>query len=127
MDMGATYPASNHRRRDARLRIRRGIPSQILTLDGQGSASLLDLSQSGAHLRVKAPLRNGQDVMLWWLGFEAFGRVVWASENEAGVEFHDLLPTPILLQTRHQVDAGVAPSTEKQAHEQAREWYLGHR
>ncbi|MEO5706475.1 MAG: PilZ domain-containing protein [Alteraurantiacibacter sp.] len=125
--MAAPIPATIHRRRDSRLRIRLSIPAQVLTLDGQRSASLLDLSQSGAHLGVKSPMRRGQDVMLWWLGFEAFGRVVWASDNEVGVEFHEPLPMPLLLQTRQQIDAGVAPSTDMQAHEQARDWYMGHR
>lgn len=115
------------RRRDSRLRIRQGVPAQILTLDGQGSASLLDLSQSGAHIGVKTPLRRGQDVVLWWLGFEAFGRIVWASGTEAGMEFHDLLPAPVLLRTREQVDAGKARSTAEVAYVSARSWYQGWR
>lgn len=129
MDMGAPITGQTSqtgRRRASRLRIRRGVPTQLLTLDGQATASLLDLSQSGAHIRAKA-LRRGQDVMLWWLGFEAFGRVVWAGPDEAGVEFHDPLPNPVLMQTRQQVDAGLAPSTEQLAYAKAREWYLGHR
>lgn len=126
MDMGAPINAQTGRRRANRLRIRRGVPAQLLTLDGQVAASLLDLSQSGAHIRAKA-LRRGQDVMLWWLGLETFGKIVWVDGNEAGMEFYDPLPSPILLQTRHQVDAGLAPSTDQQAHAKAREWYLGQR
>jgi hypothetical protein len=127
MDMGAPINAQTGRRRDSRLRIRRGVPAQLLTLDGQATASLLDLSASGAHLRAHKPLRRGQDVMLWWLGFETFGKIVWVNGNEAGLEFYDPLHTSILLQTRQQVDAGLAPSTEQLAYAKAREWYLGHR
>jgi hypothetical protein len=128
MDMAPPFPRSQqHRRRDSRLRIRQGVPAQLMTLDGQDSASLLDLSQSGAHIRLKTPLRRGQDVILWWLGFEAFGRVVWTSGSEAGLEFHDLVPTPVLLQTREQVDAGLARTTAEVAYETARAWYQGWR
>lgn len=132
MDMGAPISGYTGRRRDSRLRICMGVPAQVLTLDGQTTASLLDLSASGAHIRVKSALRRGQDVMLWWLGFEAFGKVIWADDsangaNEAGVEFDEILPTPVLLHTRQQVDAGLTPSSDQQANDRAREWYLGHR
>lgn len=127
MHLAPRIPHQTGRRRDSRLRIRQGVPAQIMTLDGQGSASLLDLSQSGAHIGVKSPLRRGQDVVLWWLGFEAFGRIVWTSGKEAGMEFHDLLPTPVLLRTREQVDAGLARSTAEVAYDTARAWYQGWR
>lgn len=127
MDMGSSFPAQTGRRRDSRLRIRQGIPAQVLTLDGQDSGSLLDLSQSGAHLRLKTPLRRGQDVMLWWLGFEAFGRVVWVNDHEAGLEFHELVPEPVLIRTRQEVDSGKARSTQEVAYEAARAWYQGYR
>ena len=127
MDMGSTFPSATGRRRDSRLRIRQGVPAQAMTLDGQHSASLLDLSQSGAHLRLSEPLRTGQDVMLWWLGFEAFGRVVWVSGKDIGLEFYDLVPVPVLLHTRQQVDAGKVRSTDEVAIDAARAWYQGWR
>lgn len=125
--MASPYPGQTGRRRDSRLRIRKGVPAQLMTLDGQEGVSLLDLSQSGAHIGLKAPLRCGQDVILWWLGFEAFGRVVWTSGNEAGLEFHELVPTPALLHTREQVDSGLARNTAEVAYETARAWYQGWR
>ncbi|MXO71211.1 PilZ domain-containing protein [Alteraurantiacibacter buctensis] len=127
MDMGSSFPSATGRRRDSRLRIRQGVPAQAMTLDGQLSASVLDLSQSGAHLRLSEPLRTGQDVMLWWLGFEAFGRVVWVSGSDAGLEFYDLVPAPVLLHTREQVDAGRVRSTDEVAIDAARAWYQGWR
>ena len=127
MDMAPPLRSQIGRRRESRLRIRQGVPAQVLTLDGQDTASLLDLSHSGAHLRVKSPLRRGQDVMLWWMGFEAFGRVVWSSGSEAGLEFHELVPGPVLVQTRQQVDAGLARSSAQVAYDAARAWYQGWR
>lgn len=126
--MASSLPGQTGRRRKSRLRIHQGVPAQMLTLDGQDSASLLDLSQSGAHVRSKcAPLRRGQDVMLWWLGFEAFGHVVRTRDREAGIEFYDPVPGPVLLQTREQVDGGLARSTAEVAYEAARAWYQGWR
>ena len=72
------------RRRDARLRL--GVPAQLITLHGQYSASLCDLSQSGAHVRAKGDLFRGEDAVLQWLGFEAFGKLVWAANGEGGLE-----------------------------------------
>lgn len=127
MDMARPLPSQTGRRRNSRLRISRGVPAQLMTLNGQDSASLLDLSQSGAHIRVRSPLRHGQDVIVWWLGFEAFGRVVWTSGSEAGLEFHDLVPEQVLLHTRKQVDSGLARSTAEFAYDTARAWYQGWR
>ncbi len=111
------------RRRDSRLRL--GVPAQLITLSGQCSASLCDLSQSGAHLRTKGVLERGEDAVLSWLGFETFGRIVWTHDGEAGMEFDELLAPAILIQTRDQVDLGIAPSSEQAAYESARNWYLG--
>lgn len=113
------------RRRDSRLRV--GVPAQIITLHGQFSASLADLSQSGAHIRTRGDLVRGEELVVTWLGFEAFGSVVWAVAGEAGLEFDEPLPVPILLQTREQVDMGLAPSAEQAAYEGARSWYMGYR
>ncbi len=113
------------RRRDSRLRL--GVPAQLITLSGQSSASLCDLSQSGAHVRAKGVLERGEDAVLTWLGFEAFGRIVWAGDGEAGLEFDELLAPAILIATRDQVDLGFAPSTRQADHDQARDWYLGSR
>jgi len=113
------------RRRDSRLRV--GVPAQIITLHGQFTASLADLSQSGAHIRTKGGLVRGEELVVTWLGFEAFGTVVWTALGEAGLEFDEPLAVPILLQTRQQVDQGLAPSSEQAAYEGARSWYMGYR
>lgn len=127
MDMGADRLGYTGRRRDSRLRLRRGVPATLLTLDGQVTASLLDLSFSGAHVRANFAFRTGQQMMLWWLDFETFGTVVWARGTEAGIEFDEPLPTATILRTREEVDLGKVKSAEELARERARDWYFTHR
>ena len=114
------------RRRDSRLRL--NVPAQLITLSGQCSASLCDLSQSGAHFQVREALTSGEDAVLSWLGFEAFGRIVWASNGEAGMEFDELLEPGVLIKTRDQVDLGYAPTTKQADYDAAaRSWFQGSR
>lgn len=113
------------RRRDARLRL--DIPAQLITLGGQLTASLADLSQSGAHVCTSGRIEHRGDAVLYWMGFEAFGRIVWSTDSEAGMEFDELLAPAVLLQTRMQVDCGRIPSLEQLAYEGARSWYTGYR
>ncbi|MFC3102144.1 PilZ domain-containing protein [Altererythrobacter lauratis] len=113
------------RRRDARLRL--GVPAQLITLAGQYTVSLADLSQSGAHVAARLPFEVSRDAVLSWMGFEAFGRIVWHRGCEAGIEFDDLLPEAVLLQTRQQVDSGKVRSFEQEVYEDARSWYLNYR
>jgi PilZ domain len=126
MGMYAKLSGIVGRRRDSRLRL--SVPAQLITLSGQYNASLCDLSQSGAHLQSRGQLACGEDAVLSWLGFEAFGRIVWASDGEAGMEFDELLPPAILLQTRDQVDLGYAPTVKQAEYDAAaRSWYLDKR
>jgi hypothetical protein len=114
------------RRRDSRLRL--NVPAQLITLSGKVHASLCDLSQSGAHMRFHGQLSCGEDAVLSWLGFETFGRIVWASNGEAGMEFDELLDPAILIQTRDQVDQGLAPSFKQAEFDAAaRSWFLDKR
>ncbi|MFC3098705.1 PilZ domain-containing protein [Alteraurantiacibacter palmitatis] len=113
------------RRRDARLRL--GVPAQLITLAGQYTVCLADLSQSGAHVAARQPFEVSRDAVLSWMGFEAFGRVVWHRGSEAGIEFDELLPEAVLLQTRQQVDSGKVRSFEEELYEGARSWYLNYR
>lgn len=125
MNMASRIGGMIGRRRNSRLRL--GVPAQLITLHGQFTASLADLSQSGAHLRSRGELVRGEELVVTWLGFEAFGTVVWAVNGEAGLEFDEPLAEAILLQTRQQVDQGIAPSAEQAAYDGARSWYMGYR
>src|SRR5690606_41805934 len=72
-----------HRRGHARLRL--GIEAELMTLDGRKRVMLMDLSQSGARVRLSEPGKLRQAV-LYWIGFEAFGVVVWQDGRDIGVE-----------------------------------------
>jgi hypothetical protein len=111
------------RRRDSRLRLRRGVPAELVTLHGKFSAQLMDLSLSGAHVRAFSPTLVGQDGVISWLGFEAFGKVVWAREGEIGIAFYDPIEPDVLLKTRQQVDQGMVHTRDGIAYSHARDWY----
>lgn len=114
------------KRRDSRLRL--ALPARMVTLQGYSSVVMADLSQSGARVRLKEGelLKPGSQAMLSWLGFEAFGTIVWCRYGHAGMEFDELLPVDILLDTREKVDLGLAPTEEQLAFARAREWFEGH-
>jgi hypothetical protein len=113
------------RRKAGRLRVE--LPAQLLTLDGHPKASLCDVSRSGARLRPSVPLKVGDEVVVYWLNFDAFGHVVWAKDEFVGMEFYDPLDEDILLKTREIIDYGLDPGEEGAAREAARNWYLGYR
>lgn len=125
MHTGAPSRFPLGRRRDARLRV--GIPAQIITLFGQQVVNLIDLSQSGARVMAPSPIARTGDAVLYWMKYEAFGRIVWAHHNEAGIEFDELLPEALLIQTRDAVDTGKAHRFEQATYEGARSWYMGYR
>jgi hypothetical protein len=127
MDMRAHLTCQTGRRRDSRLRLRRGVPATLMTLDGQISASIIDLSSSGAHVRAAFAFRTGQQMMVWWLGFETFGTVVWVRGADAGIEFDEPLPPAAVLHTRREVDQGQVQTPEQLARQRARDWFDGHR
>src|SRR5690606_26201902 len=108
------------RRGKARLRL--GIPAQLLSLHGRSRVTLLDLSESGARIRY-----DGQpviDVVLEWLGYEAFGRVVRHSGRELGVRFDEPISQAWVLDTRELLPA--LAQGEDQLTRFAREWVRGH-
>lgn len=125
MDM---TPPSQHqigRRRDSRLRLH--IPARLETIHGNYSALLIDLSQSGGHVLTDERLIHGQDALLVWLKYEAFGRVVWASQRQAGLEFDELLDPQTLLSTRDRADRDTRKEDQHEAFLAARAWYNGQR
>lgn len=107
------------RRGKARLRL--GIPAQLLSLHGRSRVTLLDLSESGARVRYDGePVK---DVVLEWLGFEAFGKVVRRDGRELGVRFDDPIGHDCVLDTRERLPA--IARGEDQLTRFAREWARG--
>ncbi len=124
--MGTQTIPTTGQRRDSRLRL--ALPARMVTLGGYSSVLLADLSQSGARVQLHEGevLKPGAQGMLSWLGYEAFGAVVWCRYGFAGMEFDELLPADILLDTRERVDRGLALSEQQLDYLKAREWFEQH-
>ena len=125
MDMSPEAQSQIGRRRDSRLRLH--IPARLDTIHASVQAQLLDLSQSGAHLAVAEQLVLGEDTLLRWLSFEGFGRVVWATPKQVGLEFDELLLPATLVTTRDLADQSTAKKDRRRAYEAAKTWYQGNR
>ena len=125
MDMSPEPLHQIGRRRDSRLRLH--LPARITTIHGKWQAQLLDLSQSGAHLEVAERLMKGGDAVLNWLQFEAFGRIVWATATQVGLEFDELIAPDTLVITRDLADQHTAKEAKRIAIEAARAWYHDYR
>ena len=60
--------------RRGRNRLRARLSAKIVTLEGTRNTVLLDLSQTGARFRASDGMVSGQQAVLSWAGFEAFGQ-----------------------------------------------------
>lgn len=86
------------RRESARLRVR--LAARLVGRSGTQHVVLTDLSTKGAQVMISEPLRVGDEVMLLWSGFEAFGDVVWSGPRHCGIRLADPLPHAVLVGTR---------------------------
>lgn len=111
------------RREHSRLRVR--LPARLTTLDGTSSAVLTDLSFGGAKLLVNCELRTGQEAVLAWLGFEAFGTVSWVGQGMCGMHFDEFLDGKVLIATRDLNDAGDPHSERDRVRGAARDFVRG--
>jgi hypothetical protein len=121
MDLSPPAPQPAVRRREARLRL--ALPAQIQTTHGRYPAALLDLSQSGARIRLAHSFGRSCDAVLYWLQFEAFGRIVWFSPYHAGLEFDEPILAATLLGTRDVIDHATHRQAKRTEIEEARAWY----
>ncbi|TIX50631.1 PilZ domain-containing protein [Alteraurantiacibacter aquimixticola] len=108
-------------------RLHTEIPAQLITLRANPRMNLRDLSRTGAHIECDEALVRGEDVVLNWLEFEAFGRVVWTLGKQAGVEFDEPLDPEVVTGTRQIIDSGQVEHTRQAAFSAARDWYLNSR
>lgn len=111
------------RREHSRLRVR--LPARLTTLDGTSSAILTDLSYGGAKLLVNCELKPGQQAVLNWHEFEAYGLVSWVHDGMCGLHFEEFLPGKVLIATRDLDDADHLPSDRELIRGAARQWVEG--
>ncbi len=125
MDMPPPSELQIGRRRDSRLRL--NIPARLETIYGNVKVVLIDLSQSGGHLLTGEKQLCGKDAVLGWLQYEAFGRIVWSTDRQAGLEFDGMLTPQTLLATRDAAERDPRKEEQREAFLAARAWYNGHR
>jgi hypothetical protein len=115
------------RREHSRLRVR--LPARLTTLDGTTRAVLTDLSFGGAKLEVKCDVRPGQEAVLNWHTFEAFGTVSWVHDGMCGLHFDEYLDGKVLIATRDLDDAEHLPNDREMLRDTmrgvARDWVSG--
>ena len=103
MSQQASEPkrATHGRRRYGRLRLR--LRAKLITIHGTTNGLLVDLSLTGARVRLANGEPRRGDAMLQWEGHEAFGTIVWVRDGECGVLFDEPLPEATLLGMRDAV------------------------
>ena len=98
----------------------------MITLDGTNRMVMADLSLSGAKLSGAMPrLRLGQQAIIQWNEFEAFGLVVWSEANRCGLTFDEPLSEQALLKTRQVHDHAPLVSDRELARRTAQEFVQG--
>lgn len=95
----AEQQTSEHRRFGRR---RVMLSARLLSIHGESSVALLDLSEGGAMLNLPLPLPKGAHVVLIRGDFEAHATIAWAEGRRVGVQFDE----PI---TEEEVDAVISP------------------
>lgn len=65
---------------------------------------LCDLSTDGALVLNATELQAGEQVILCWAGFEAFGSIRWSDGQLAGIGFQESLPWETVLASRQEQD-----------------------
>ena len=95
----ASAAAPHRAPRRGKSRLRLGIPAVLLTTDGRGPISLLDLSETGAKILLASemPVVCG---FLRWMHYEAFCIVVWQDGALAGLQFEYPIDRDWVIDTR---------------------------
>ena len=112
------------RRKEPRLRVR--LEVRLITLDGTSRTVMADLSRSGARLMGYLPsLRVGQQAVIQWHEFEAFGVVAWSQSDQCGFAFDEHLAPVVLAKTRQLYDHSPLGSERERARVTARAFVQG--
>ena len=113
--------------RRGRNRLRARLSAKIVTLEGTCNTVLLDLSQTGARFRAGKGMVAGQQAVLGWAGYEAFGILVWVENGFCGIAFDEPLEPDVVFATRDRDTYERLPSDHELERRQAREWVDGSR
>lgn len=113
--------------RRGRNRLRARLPAKVVTFDGTRNTVLLDLSQTGARFRASRAMLSGQQALLSWAGFEAFGILVWVEDGLCGIVFDEPLAPSVLIETRDRDACDRLPSDHELERLRASEWVMGTR
>lgn len=85
------------------------LPAILTTRDGTRRIMLKDLSTRGARFSMPEELSVGQDVVIQWLNFEAFGEIYWCVDGLYGVAFARHISLADLVETRDRNACGMQP------------------
>ena len=118
------YPAG--RRRESRLRV--GMEALLERVAGNQRCELLDLSQTGARLRLTQTARVGDTVILSCGDIDRFATVVRAGDGECAVRFDDPLSWEMLVSFRAGEEALRLHRQQRESEiirQYARSWVIG--
>lgn len=111
------------RRGNGRLRVR--LPARLVTRTDTWHVILSDLSMRGARVITGRRMEPGQEAVLEWSGFDAFGEVVWCDGERCGLSFLDPIEEPTLIATRDLDDLSRLPRDRELLRQVARNWVDG--
>ncbi len=111
------------RRKYSRLRVR--LPAKLVTLSTTINTILLDISIEGAKIEAKGNLHCGDQAMLLWDRYEAFGRIAWIDESTCGVLFEEPITPKILIATRDLDDEKHLPEDRDLNRQRVQAWVNG--
>jgi hypothetical protein len=110
------------RRREGRLRL--GLLAKLELVCGNETCEVVDLSATGARLRVSKAPRVGNSCILLLDTIEAFGSIVWSSGQLCGMKFDERLLESALIDFRVRREE-IAGREQVEELEFARDWVEG--
>jgi hypothetical protein len=113
--------------RRGRSRLKARLAARVICVSGSQRAVLNDISLTGARLTLTQPVKAGECIVLQWGNFEAFGDVVWSSQNQIGVKFDATIDPRTLIATRDLDDLERLPSDHDLVRRSAEDWVQGRR
>ena len=101
------------------------LPVTIATLDGNKRIELLEVSLDGARLEGAALPHVGKNAVLMCGAVEAFGTVVWATDNRCGMQFDEPIGLSELVALRRVAVAVEASGITPEEIQAVADWESG--